>query len=118
VLFIAWMLTPIGAMIYGRVQLNRAETQARVDQAMHGAMMISVACDAFVAYTGGPPPVTLEVLTERMTNARGETLPSVLPTLPTPPPGWKVYTYTATTATVFACGKVTTSGDGQTVTFP
>ena len=103
------ILAAIAIPMYTNMQLR-----ARVAKATADARALVGAISVYAAHMQALPP-DLAALNTPATNSIGAVAGPFMTSTPTPPAGWIVYTYSSTSAGVYA---VSTAGDSLTVRLP
>jgi type II secretory pathway pseudopilin PulG len=109
VVAIIGILAAIAIPLYANIQ-----SRARIAKAQADARTLVSAVSMYSAHMGSLP-ASLAALNSSATNSAGQTIGPLMPSTPTAPAGWAVYSYTSTGTGTFT---VSSSGDGTTVTLP
>src|SRR5437870_2096740 len=98
----------------GTADADDSSKQARVEKAQGDLRTLASAVSIYAAHTGQLPR-SLVTLTTSVRNKQGAVAGPFLAVVPSPPPGWSQYAYTAQANGI---SSVTATGDGTTLSLP
>lgn len=90
-------------------------TRGRIAQAQADSRSLASAVGVYGTHMG-TIPTALSQLTSVVTNAQGNRAGPFMNSMPTPPGGWAAYAYTANVSA--GTYRITSSGDGTSVSYP
>jgi type IV pilus assembly protein PilA len=103
---LATIAIPLYANVLARGRIAKAQADSR---------SMASAVGVYGAHMG-TIPAALAQLTSSVTNAEGNRAGPFLNSMPTPPGGWAAYAYTANVSA--GTYRITSSGDGTSVSYP